>query len=55
MFVNQDFTSRNCISPQHNKQDDLWIIIDAKVYDLTRFVGMHPGGIAALTDEEVGA
>ncbi|KIK63162.1 hypothetical protein GYMLUDRAFT_483557 [Collybiopsis luxurians FD-317 M1] len=38
---------------KHNKQDDLWIIIDAQVYDLSRFAGMHPGGLAALTSEDV--
>ncbi|KAI9497419.1 FMN-dependent dehydrogenase-domain-containing protein [Zychaea mexicana] len=29
---------------QHNKQDDLWIIIHGKVYDLTKFLPEHPGG-----------
>ncbi|KAJ8072677.1 hypothetical protein PM082_016236 [Marasmius tenuissimus] len=38
---------------KHNKPDDLWIIIDSNVYDLTRFKGMHPGGLAALVDPEV--
>ncbi|KAE9407767.1 peroxisomal acyl-CoA-dehydrogenase [Gymnopus androsaceus JB14] len=38
---------------KHNKKGDLWIIIDSKVYDLTRFADMHPGGLAALTDDEV--
>ncbi|KAK7044255.1 hypothetical protein VNI00_007977 [Paramarasmius palmivorus] len=38
---------------KHNNPDDLWVVIDAKVYDLTRFKGMHPGGLAALIDPEV--
>ncbi|KAI6115601.1 acyl-CoA dehydrogenase/oxidase [Pisolithus croceorrhizus] len=38
---------------QHNKPDDLWVIIDGKVYDLTRFKDLHPGGISVLVDEEV--
>ncbi|KAI0035417.1 acyl-CoA dehydrogenase NM domain-like protein [Vararia minispora EC-137] len=38
---------------KHNKQGDLWIIVDAKVYDLSRFADMHPGGLAVLIDPEV--
>ncbi|KAF8838040.1 acyl-CoA dehydrogenase NM domain-like protein [Paxillus ammoniavirescens] len=29
---------------QHNKEGDLWIVIDSKVYDVSRFVNLHPGG-----------
>ncbi|CAO3652770.1 unnamed protein product [Mucor hiemalis] len=29
---------------KHASEDDLWIIIDASVYDMSRFVDMHPGG-----------
>lgn len=32
----------------HNKPDDLWCIIDHKVYDLTDFVDAHPGGAVVL-------
>lgn len=28
----------------HNKQTDCWIIIDAKVYDVGKFLDVHPGG-----------
>lgn len=28
---------------QHNKQDDAWIIIRGKVYDVTKFATLHPG------------
>jgi cytochrome b involved in lipid metabolism len=28
----------------HNTLDDLWVVIDNKVYDLTKFVPNHPGG-----------
>ncbi|KAI5988790.1 acyl-CoA dehydrogenase/oxidase [Pisolithus albus] len=30
-----------------------WVVIDGKVYDLTRFKDLHPGGISVLIDEEV--
>ncbi|KAJ5965677.1 acyl-CoA dehydrogenase [Penicillium waksmanii] len=28
----------------HNKSDDLWVIIDDKVFDLTNYMHEHPGG-----------
>ena len=31
-----------------------WVIIDSKVFDLSRFAAMHPGGLSVLLDEEVG-
>eukprot|EP00618_Florenciella_parvula_P006724 CAMPEP_0119465024 /NCGR_PEP_ID=MMETSP1344-20130328/344_1 /TAXON_ID=236787 /ORGANISM="Florenciella parvula, Strain CCMP2471" /LENGTH=512 /DNA_ID=CAMNT_0007497265 /DNA_START=85 /DNA_END=1623 /DNA_ORIENTATION=- len=29
---------------KHNKRDDLWVIVDGKCYDVTRYVEHHPGG-----------
>ncbi|GAA5922485.1 hypothetical protein JCM1841_004926 [Sporobolomyces salmonicolor] len=33
---------------KHNKEGDLWIIIDSAVYDLSKFVDLHPGGAHVL-------
>jgi hypothetical protein len=33
---------------KHNTPDDLWCIIDHKVYDLSEFVDAHPGGSVVL-------
>ncbi|OQO12592.1 hypothetical protein B0A48_02054 [Cryoendolithus antarcticus] len=33
----------------HKKPDDLWIIVDEDVYDLTKFQDEHPGGKKILT------
>jgi hypothetical protein len=33
---------------KHNNVEDLWCIIDHKVYDLTDFVDAHPGGTVVL-------
>jgi L-lactate dehydrogenase (cytochrome) len=32
------------IVSQHNTRDDLWIVLNGKVYDLTNFLTNHPGG-----------
>eukprot|EP00486_Rosalina_sp_Unknown_P003354 CAMPEP_0201564332 /NCGR_PEP_ID=MMETSP0190_2-20130828/2550_1 /ASSEMBLY_ACC=CAM_ASM_000263 /TAXON_ID=37353 /ORGANISM="Rosalina sp." /LENGTH=86 /DNA_ID=CAMNT_0047980367 /DNA_START=95 /DNA_END=355 /DNA_ORIENTATION=+ len=33
---------------QHNKEDDCWIVIRGKVYDVTEFIEEHPGGEGVL-------
>ncbi|PPQ69172.1 hypothetical protein CVT26_003546 [Gymnopilus dilepis] len=38
---------------KHNKEGDLWVVVDSKVYDLSKFAGMHPGGLSVLLDEDV--
>ncbi|KAB5592021.1 Long-chain specific acyl-CoA dehydrogenase [Ceratobasidium theobromae] len=38
---------------KHNKEGDLWIIVDSVVFDLSKFAAMHPGGLSVLLDEEV--
>lgn len=35
---------------QHNTIDDAWIIIDSKVYDITEYIDIHPGGDAILNN-----
>jgi len=33
---------------QHNKPDDLWMILHGRVYDITEYVPYHPGGLSEL-------
>ena len=40
--MSQSFTSGEVAS--HNKPDNLYIIVDEDVYDLTKFQEEHPGG-----------
>lgn len=39
---------------KHNKSDDLWLIVDERVFDVTRFVNQHPGGLDALLNNSNG-
>ncbi|RDB25723.1 Acyl-CoA dehydrogenase family member 9, mitochondrial [Hypsizygus marmoreus] len=38
---------------KHNRDGDLWVIIDSKVYDISKFKNLHPGGASVLLDAEV--
>ncbi|KAL1411243.1 hypothetical protein Q8F55_002194 [Vanrija albida] len=33
---------------KHNSRDDCWVIIDGKVYDVTEFIEIHPGGAGII-------
>lgn len=35
---------------RHNSLGDLWVAINGKVYDITKFVDQHPGGDEVLLD-----
>eukprot|EP00438_Fugacium_kawagutii_P007393 Skav233944 [mRNA] locus=scaffold1382:83801:90342:+ [translate_table: standard] len=35
---------------RHNSKDDLWLLIDGKVYDVTSFLSLHPGGGQLVVD-----
>lgn len=47
-MVLQEYTSEEV--RLHNTKDDLWIIIEDKVYDLSKWKNKHPGGAAILLD-----
>ncbi|KAK4183951.1 hypothetical protein QBC35DRAFT_535336 [Podospora australis] len=35
---------------KHNQPDDLWIVINNKVYDISKYLEDHPGGTAVLNE-----
>mmetsp|Transcript_2329 Transcript_2329/g.8288 ORF Transcript_2329/g.8288 Transcript_2329/m.8288 type:complete len:82 (+) Transcript_2329:42-287(+) len=37
----------------HDKPEDMWLVIEGKVYDVTDFADEHPGG-PELLEEEAG-
>ena len=38
---------------KHNKEGDLWCIVDTSVYDLSKFSDLHPGGSNVLLAGDV--
>jgi len=38
---------------KHNRLGDLWIIIEGKVYDVSKFASVHPGGVPPFLDPTV--
>lgn len=34
---------------KHNSASNCWIIISSKVYDVTNYISIHPGGAGAIT------
>ncbi|WFD14277.1 hypothetical protein MARU1_000278 [Malassezia arunalokei] len=36
---------------QHKSEEDLWLVINGKVYDVTKFLSEHPGGDEVLLTE----
>jgi cytochrome b involved in lipid metabolism len=42
LTMSQRFSAADVAS--HNKGDNLWLIVDEDVYDVTKFQDDHPGG-----------
>ncbi|GAA5922749.1 hypothetical protein JCM3775_006123 [Rhodotorula graminis] len=38
---------------QHNKEGDLWLVVNNDVYDLSSFADMHPGGAGVLLAADI--
>jgi cytochrome b involved in lipid metabolism len=38
------------ILKEHNKKEDIWIMIKGRVYDVTKFIESHPGGSDVLLE-----
>ncbi|KAI9000561.1 acyl-CoA dehydrogenase [Trametes punicea] len=38
---------------KHNTEESLWIVIDSRVFDVTRFRNLHPGGANVFMDEGI--
>lgn len=39
---------------EHNRDGDCWVVIDSKVYDVSKFAKLHPGGRAVLVNNSGG-
>ncbi|TPX72879.1 hypothetical protein SpCBS45565_g00210 [Spizellomyces sp. 'palustris'] len=35
----------------HNTRDNLWMVIEGKVYDVTKFLDEHPGGEEVMVEQ----
>ena len=36
---------------EHTSEDDCWMVISGKVYDVTKFLDEHPGGPEIMVEE----
>ena len=39
---------KSTYNPKHNKDGDCWIAVNNKVYDLSKFAMLHPGGAGVI-------
>jgi len=36
---------------KHNKEEDCWVVLNDKVYDVTKFLPSHPGGRDVIIEQ----